>query len=165
MKSGRPAGNRSRSTILISAFHPDHIFGLMEKGTDSPIYPQAESWSARRVRVVTIGRCREAARRGARRCGQRVQNRVPDLEELSGSGRRGGGRSRGAHRHAPGHTPGHSAFSEGFPAAASQPGGDLDDTAYVPALLAPHPNARRLCQTADGGRDAAQLLDRVIARR
>src|SRR5215510_11884432 len=30
------------STILISHFHPDHIFGLMEKGTNAPIYPNAE---------------------------------------------------------------------------------------------------------------------------
>ena len=30
------------STMLISHFHPDHIFGLMEKGTNAPNYPNAE---------------------------------------------------------------------------------------------------------------------------
>src|SRR4030095_8528497 len=30
------------STILISHFHPDHIFGLMVKGTNAPIYPNTE---------------------------------------------------------------------------------------------------------------------------
>ena len=29
-------------TILISHFHPDHIFGLMEKGTNAPVFPNAE---------------------------------------------------------------------------------------------------------------------------
>src|SRR6185295_12700668 len=29
-------------TILISHFHPDHIFGLLEKGTNSPTFPNAE---------------------------------------------------------------------------------------------------------------------------
>src|SRR4029078_6244900 len=29
-------------TILISHCHPDHIFGLMEKDTNKPVYPNAE---------------------------------------------------------------------------------------------------------------------------
>src|SRR5215813_6398013 len=29
-------------TILISHMHPDHIFGLMEKDTNKPVYPDAE---------------------------------------------------------------------------------------------------------------------------
>src|ERR1700716_2435893 len=29
-------------TILISHFHPHHIFGLMEKDTNKPVYPDAE---------------------------------------------------------------------------------------------------------------------------
>ena len=29
-------------TILISHFHPDHIFGLMQKGTNAPVFPNAE---------------------------------------------------------------------------------------------------------------------------
>ena len=29
-------------TILISHFHPDHIFGLMEKDTNKQVYPNAE---------------------------------------------------------------------------------------------------------------------------
>jgi glyoxylase-like metal-dependent hydrolase (beta-lactamase superfamily II) len=30
------------STILISHFHPDHIYGLMEKGTNNAMFPDAE---------------------------------------------------------------------------------------------------------------------------
>src|SRR6266446_6789909 len=29
-------------TILISHFHPDHIFGLLEKNTNAPVFPNAE---------------------------------------------------------------------------------------------------------------------------
>ena len=29
-------------TIVVSHFHPDHIFGLMEKGTNAPVFPNAE---------------------------------------------------------------------------------------------------------------------------
>src|SRR6266853_154542 len=29
-------------TVLISHFHPDHIFGLMEKETNRPVFPNAE---------------------------------------------------------------------------------------------------------------------------
>src|SRR5258708_936760 len=29
-------------TILISHFHPDHIFGLLEKKTNAPVFPNAE---------------------------------------------------------------------------------------------------------------------------
>src|SRR4051794_14018394 len=30
------------STILVSHFHPDHVWGLMEKGTNAAIFPNAE---------------------------------------------------------------------------------------------------------------------------
>ena len=32
----------SVGTVLISHFHPDHIFGLMAKDTNAPVYPTAE---------------------------------------------------------------------------------------------------------------------------
>ena len=40
-----------------------------------------------------------------------------------------------------------------------------NDTMYVPALLAPHPEWQGSLRSgrADGGRDAPQLIDRVIA--
>jgi glyoxylase-like metal-dependent hydrolase (beta-lactamase superfamily II) len=30
------------STILVSHFHPDHVWGLMEKGTNAAVFPNAE---------------------------------------------------------------------------------------------------------------------------
>ncbi len=33
---------KSISTIVLTHFHPDHIFGLMEKGTNAQVFPDAE---------------------------------------------------------------------------------------------------------------------------
>ncbi len=48
--SGKMTANMKRAgidpkaieTILISHFHADHIFGLLEKGTNAPVFPNAE---------------------------------------------------------------------------------------------------------------------------
>ncbi len=38
-------------TILVSHFHPDHIFGLMARDTNAPVFPNAEI-------VVTASECK-----------------------------------------------------------------------------------------------------------
>src|SRR3989442_2951614 len=65
-------------TILISHFHPDHIFGLMEKGTNDPVYPNAElvvnaveyKWWTEPGRVEKLPEARKAL-------GQRIQAVFP----------------------------------------------------------------------------------------
>ena len=83
-------------TILISHCHPDHIFGLMEKGTNKPVYPNAEIvisdveykfWTDPAV----IDRLPEA-RKGA---GAPHPGDVPELEEHP-PGRRASPKSRPA---------------------------------------------------------------------
>ena len=83
-------------TILISHFHPDHIFGLMEKGTNAPVFPNAElvvnateyKWWTEPGRVEKLPEAQKAA-------GHAHQCRVPGLEELqAGRGREGGGARR-----------------------------------------------------------------------
>ena len=79
-------------TILISHFHPDHIFGLMEKGTNAPMFPNAElivsateyKWWTEPGRVEKLPEARKAARHAH-------QRRVPGLEELQADRRRAGG--------------------------------------------------------------------------
>ncbi|TIV10676.1 MAG: MBL fold metallo-hydrolase, partial [Mesorhizobium sp.] len=39
---GAGIDHKAIDTILISHFHPDHVWGLMEKGTNDPVFPNAE---------------------------------------------------------------------------------------------------------------------------
>ena len=151
------------STILVSHFHPDHIFGLMEKGTNKPIYPNAElvvneveyNWWTEAGRVEKL----PDARKGL---GTRIQAVFPtwknfrlvkgEVEVTPGI----------RFVNAPGHTPGHVAFHL---SSGSEQLMISNDTAYVPALSAANPTWRGFFDQ-DG--DLAEvsrrkLLDRVIA--
>jgi glyoxylase-like metal-dependent hydrolase (beta-lactamase superfamily II) len=152
-------------TILISHFHPDHIFGLMEKGTNNPVFPHAEivvsaaeyNWWTEPGRVQALPEARKPL-------GQRIQAVFPTWKNF----RLVDGEKEVAPGiwlvHAPGHTPGHAAF------LVSSGGQQLmvsNDTAYVPALLAPHPDWQG-AYDQDGPLAVATrkaILDRVIADR
>jgi glyoxylase-like metal-dependent hydrolase (beta-lactamase superfamily II) len=153
------------STILISHFHPDHIFGLMEKGTNKPVFPDAEivvsadeyRWWTEPGRVEKL----PEARKGL---GQRINTVFPTWKNFTlveGEKEVAPGVRLVK---APGHTPGHSAFH------VSSGGQQLmisSDTAYVPALLAPHPEWQG-AYDQDGALAVATrktLLDRVIAEK
>jgi glyoxylase-like metal-dependent hydrolase (beta-lactamase superfamily II) len=151
------------STILISHFHPDHIYGLMEKDTNRPIYPNAElvvsaaeyRWWTEPGRVEKLPEARRAL-------GQRINTVFPtwknftlveDEREVA----------PGIHLiKAPGHTPGHSAFllSSGDAQLMLS-----NDVAYVPALLAPNPEWQGAFDQ-DGPTAIAsrrKILDRAVA--
>jgi glyoxylase-like metal-dependent hydrolase (beta-lactamase superfamily II) len=153
------------STILISHLHPDHIFGLMEKGTNAPVYPNAElvvnateyKWWTEQGRVEKLPEARKAL-------GTRIQTAFPNWknfklvegEQEVASGIR--------LVHAPGHTPGHSAF---LVSSGNQQLMISNDTAYVPALLAPHPEWQG-AYDQDGPlavESRRKLIDRVIAEK
>jgi glyoxylase-like metal-dependent hydrolase (beta-lactamase superfamily II) len=153
------------STILISHFHPDHIFGLMEKGTNKPVFPDAEivvsadeyRWWTEPGRVEKL----PEARKGL---GQRINTVFPTWKNFTlveGEKEVAPGVRLVK---APGHTPGHSAFH------VSSGGQQLmisSDTAYVPALLAPHPEWQG-AYDQDGALAVTTrkaLLDRVIAEK
>jgi glyoxylase-like metal-dependent hydrolase (beta-lactamase superfamily II) len=150
-------------TILISHFHPDHIFGLMEKDTNKPLYPDAEIivsdveykfWTDPGV----VDRLPEARKGLARR----IQATFPNwknVRQVQGEPEVGPGIR---FVNSPGHTPGHRAFH--LSSGASQ----LmisNDTAYVPALVIAHPEWHGAydqdANTAEASR--RKLLDRVIA--
>ncbi|MGX5804056.1 MBL fold metallo-hydrolase [Bradyrhizobium sp. Arg314] len=124
-------------TILISHFHPDHVWGLMEKGTNDPVFPNAElivnateyNWWTDPSRLAKLPEGRKPA-------GKRIAENFPKWKNWKlvddGTEVVPGIRLMAA----PGHTPGHSVYhvdagSEQFLVSA--------DTMYVPALLAPHP--------------------------
>ncbi|TPI07814.1 MBL fold metallo-hydrolase [Mesorhizobium sp. B4-1-3] len=124
-------------TIMISHFHPDHVWGLMEKGTSNPVFPNAElivnateyNWWTDPSRLAKLPEGRKPA-------GKRIAENFPKWKNWKlvddGAEVAPGIRLMAA----PGHTPGHSVYhvdagSEQFLVSA--------DTMYVPALLAPHP--------------------------
>lgn len=150
-------------TILVSHFHPDHVWGLMEKGTSALVFPKAElivssteyKWWTEEGRVDKLPDGRKAA-------GKRIAENFPkwknwklveDNAEVA----------PGVHVvAAPGHTPGHSAF---LVASGKQQLMVSNDVMYVPALLAPHPDWQG-AYDQDGPTAVAtrrKLIDRVIA--
>jgi glyoxylase-like metal-dependent hydrolase (beta-lactamase superfamily II) len=150
-------------TIMISHFHPDHVWGLMEKGTNTPVFPNAElivnsteyNW------WTDPGRLEKLAE-GRKQAGKRIADNFPKWKNWKlvedGTEVAPGIRLIAA----PGHTPGHSVFlvtsgNEQLLVSA--------DTMYVPALLAPHPEWQG---TYDQDGPTAimtrhKLIDRVIA--
>jgi glyoxylase-like metal-dependent hydrolase (beta-lactamase superfamily II) len=150
-------------TILISHFHPDHIFGLMEKDTNKPVYPNAEIivsdveykfWTDPAV----IDRLPEARKGLARRI-QAVFPTWKNIRQVTGEREVATGIRFVS---APGHTPGHRAFHL---SSGSSQLMISNDTAYVPALVVANPGWHgqydQDATTAEASRRA--LLDRVIA--
>ena len=150
-------------TILISHFHPDHIFGLMQKGTNAPTFPNAElvvsateyKWWTEPGRVEKLPEARKPL-------GQRINAAFPgwkNFKLIEGEKEVAPGIRL---VNAPGHTPGHAAFHV---SSGSQQLMISNDTAYVPALLAPHPEWQG-AYDQDGPlavESRRKLLDRVIA--
>jgi glyoxylase-like metal-dependent hydrolase (beta-lactamase superfamily II) len=150
-------------TIMISHFHPDHVWGLMEKGTNAPIFPSAEivvnaaeyNWWTDPGRVAKLAEGRKEA-------GKRIAEVFPKWKNWrlvdDGAEVAPGIRLIAA----PGHTPGHSTYLV--------TSGDKQllvsaDIMYVPALLAPHPEWQG-SYDQDGSMAAdtrRRLIDRIIA--
>jgi len=151
------------STILVSHFHPDHVWGLMEKGTNAAVFPNAElivssteyKWWTEPGRV-------EKLPEGRRPAGKRIGDVFPtwknwklveDNAEVAPGVRL---------LAAPGHTPGHSAF---LVTSGKDQLMVSNDAMYVPALLAPHPDWQG-AYDHDGATAVTtrrKLIDRVIA--
>jgi glyoxylase-like metal-dependent hydrolase (beta-lactamase superfamily II) len=150
-------------TILVSHFHPDHVWGLMEKGTNAAVFPNAElivssteyKWWTEPGRVEKLPEGRKPA-------GKRIGDVFPtwknwklveDNAEVAPGVRL---------LAAPGHTPGHSAF---LVTSGKDQLMVSNDAMYVPALLAPHPDWQG-AYDQDGATAVTtrrKLMDRVIA--
>jgi glyoxylase-like metal-dependent hydrolase (beta-lactamase superfamily II) len=156
---------RAIETILISHFHPDHIFGLLEKQTNAPVFPNAEIivpaaefkwWTDPSL----IGHLPE----GRRPLAQRIQSVIPHWKNVlpvEGEDEVVPGIYFVS---VPGHTPGHTAFH------LTSGNAELmisNDAAYVPALCVNHPGWHGAFdqdgEMAETSR--RKLLDRVVADR
>jgi glyoxylase-like metal-dependent hydrolase (beta-lactamase superfamily II) len=150
-------------TIMISHFHPDHVWGLMEKRTNVPVFPNAElvvnateyNWWTDPSRLARLPEGRKPA-------GKRIAENFPKWKNwklVEDGAEVAPGIQIIA---APGHTPGHSVYlansgKEQIMISA--------DTMYVPALLAPHPEWQG-AYDQDGPTAIAtrhKIIDRVIA--
>jgi glyoxylase-like metal-dependent hydrolase (beta-lactamase superfamily II) len=151
--------------ILLSHFHPDHIFGLMEKGSNAPVFPKAElvvsaaeyRWWTEPGRVEKLPEARKAL-------GQRIHGVFPGWKNFTLVEHEREVAPGIRLVNAPGHTPGHSAFhvSSGRHQLMIS-----NDTAYVPALLGPHPEWQG-AYDQDGAlavETRRKLIDRVIAEK
>jgi glyoxylase-like metal-dependent hydrolase (beta-lactamase superfamily II) len=125
-------------TILLSHFHPDHIFGLMERGTNRPVFPDAELIvSAAEYRWWTEPGRVEKLPPERRALGQRINTVFPTWKNFTlveGDREVAPGIRL---LQAPGHTPGHAAF---LVSSGDHQLMVSNDAAYLPALLAPHPD-------------------------
>jgi glyoxylase-like metal-dependent hydrolase (beta-lactamase superfamily II) len=149
--------------ILISHFHPDHIFGLMEKETNKPVYPDKEIivsdveykfWTDPAV----IDRLPEARKGLARRI-QAVFPTWKNIRQVSGEPEVAPGIR---FVNSPGHTPGHRAFHL---SSGSSQLMISNDTAYVPALVVANPGWHgQYDQNPTLAEESRRkLLDRVVA--
>lgn len=152
-------------TILLSHFHPDHIFGLMSRGSNAPVFPQAELVvSAAEYRWWTEPGRVEKLPEARRPLGQRIAGVFPGWKNfrlIEGEPEVAPGVRL---VNAPGHTPGHAAFHVSSGAEQLM---ISNDVAYVPALLAPHPEWQG-AYDQDGPLAVAtrrKLIDRVIAEK
>jgi glyoxylase-like metal-dependent hydrolase (beta-lactamase superfamily II) len=149
--------------ILVSHFHPDHIFGLMEKDTNKPVYANTEIivsdveykfWTDPSV----IDRLPEARKGLARRI-QAVFPTWKNIRQVEGEPEVAPGIRFIS---APGHTPGHRAFHL---SSGSSQLMISNDTAYTPALVMAHPEWHGQYDQDANLAEASRrkLLDRVIA--
>jgi len=150
-------------TIMLSHFHPDHVWGLMQKGTNAAVFPNAElivnaveyKWWTEPGRVEKLAEGRRAA-------GKRIADVFPTWKnwKLVDDGTEV---APGVHiALAPGHTPGHSVYVIG---SGNETLMISADTMYVPALLAPHPEWQG-AYDQDGPmaiETRRKFIDRVIA--
>jgi glyoxylase-like metal-dependent hydrolase (beta-lactamase superfamily II) len=154
---------RDIKRILISHFHPDHVWGLMEKGTNTAVFPEAELIVNRAEYDFWTDPTRTASLpEGRQPAAKRIQAVFPTWKTWSlvdpGTEVLPGITLLDAY----GHTPGHSVFHI---ASGSEEMMASNDIMYVPGILAPHPEWQG-SYDQDGGMAVAtrrRIVDRVIA--
>lgn len=126
------------STIIVTHFHPDHIFGLMEKDTNAQVYPNAEIvLPAAEYKFWTDESVFTKLPEANHGLAKRIQATFPTWKNVrqveAGFEALPGIRAHAAH----GHTPGHTVYQLGS-------GADqlfvLADITNIPALFARNPH-------------------------
>ena len=151
------------STILISHFHPDHVWGLMEKGTNAAVFPDAELVvNAAEYRFWTEPGRVEKLPEGRRAAGKRIADVFPTWKNWRLV--ENGAEVAARHRDPRGLRPHAGSFR--LPRDVRQrPADGLErhDVCAGAPRAASGLAGRLRPGRADGGHDAPQIIDRVIA--
>lgn len=150
-------------TILISHFHPDHIFGLLTANTNEPVFPNAEIIvPAAEYKWWTDPSLIEHLPEARRPLARRIQAVIPNWKNVLPVEGEDDVVPGLRFLKAPGHTVGHTAFHL---SSGSEQLIMCNDAIYMPALAAAHPGWHgAFDQNAPLAEETRRkLLDRVLA--
>jgi glyoxylase-like metal-dependent hydrolase (beta-lactamase superfamily II) len=154
---------KSVKWILISHFHPDHIFGLMAKDTNAQVFPDAQILTSEAEYNFWTDPALPAKLPEARRpLAERIQKTFPtwkNVVKVAGEKEVAPGVRFVS---APGHTPGHVAFHV---ASGSQQLLVTSDATNIPALFVKNPHWQAVFDADAALAEASRrkLFDRAIA--
>src|SRR5262245_8153784 len=146
-------------TIVVTHFHPDHIFGLMAKDTNAQTYPNATIYVPKAELAWWSG---SSVPQPAQGLSNRIKATLPNwknVQQTEGDKEIVPGVRAVA---TPGHTPGHTSYLVG---SGKQPWGVLGDVTNIPLLFVKNPGWHAVFDTdpvmAETNR--RKIMDRAIA--
>ena len=153
------------STICLTHYHPDHIFGLMEKDTNAPLFPNAEIVVSAAEHAFwtdesTAGKLPEAMRGLAQRI-QTTLGKWTNLRQIEGEAEvLPGVRTMPTFGHTPGHTSYHLSSGDRQMFV-------LGDVSNMPALFLRHPEWHAVFDADPVKAEEVRrsTMDRAIAER
>jgi glyoxylase-like metal-dependent hydrolase (beta-lactamase superfamily II) len=158
---------KSISTIVVTHFHSDHIFGLMQKDTNAQVYPDAEIVVPEvEYKFWTDPAVFTRLAEGSHGLAKRIQATLPTWKNVRVLAANEGVEAAPGIRAIPayGHTPGHTAYAM---ASGDKQLVVLADLTNIPVLFARHPDWHASfdidAETAEASR--RKLFDQVVAEK